>query len=384
MKASNCILVEILSNKVYKYLEDQDSVETIQSQDKLLLSEMPDARPFCKSGEQRWGLPSAHNSPDEEMGTDDQLSSSSSFGVVLYQRRAVSSSYSSFSYTRDVGVPLLMTIPKDATVRMLYKKVERDLQRLFDAEDAEWKIFKVSDSKYHCSSDEQLLDPESDELLHPQGKESRLHFAIEWQGQEDELPEKLSQEPFSRSSNNADGEVELVRLLQMFVQEERLSSEDAWYCSRCKEHKEAFKKLEFHHCPPVLVLQLKRFQYTRWSRERLNNPVAFPLKNLDLSPYLTASAAKRSTVKPVYDLVAVSKHIGSLGGGHYWLSPGRPSTERGTISMTARSDGVQRRRFHLTRWVHMYFFTSDKTTGQRSLAVLPEMEFCRFFSCGFS
>ena len=23
--------------------------------------------------------------------------------------------------------------------------------------------------------------------------------------------------------------------------------------------------LRFHHCPPVLVLQLKRFQYTRWS-----------------------------------------------------------------------------------------------------------------------
>ena len=35
----------------------------------------------------------------------------------------------------------------------------------------EWKIFKVSDSKYHCSSDEQLLDPESDQLLHPQGKD---------------------------------------------------------------------------------------------------------------------------------------------------------------------------------------------------------------------
>eukprot|EP00435_Cladocopium_sp_Y103_P018377 s2055_g4.t1 len=307
LKASNCILVEILQNKVYKYLEDQESVETIHSQDKLLLSEMPDARPFCKSGEQRWGLPSAHNSPDEEMGTDDQPSSSSSFGVVLYQRRAVSLSYSSYSYTRDVGVPLLMTIPKDATVRMLYKKVERDLQRLFDAEDAEWKIFKVSDSKYHCSSDEQLLDPESDQLLQPQGKESRLHFAIEWQGSQ----------PFSRSSSKVDGDVELVRLLQMFVQEERLSSEDAWYCNRCKEHKEAFKKLEFHNCPPVLVLQLKRFQYTRWSRERLNNPVSFPLENLDLSPYLTASAKERCTVKPVYDLAAVSKHIGSLGGGHY-------------------------------------------------------------------
>ncbi len=52
----------------------------------------------------------------------------------------------------------------------------------------------------------------------------------------------------------------------------------------------AFASLRFHHCPPVLVLQLKRFQYTRWSRERLNNPVSFPLQNLDLSPYLTVQS----------------------------------------------------------------------------------------------
>lgn len=319
LKASNCILVEVWSRKVHKYYEEQESVETIHSQDNLLLSEVPDARPFCKSGEQRWGpMPSAQ-SADEEM--DDQPStSSSSCGAVLYHRKAGSSNL--YSRARDIGVPLLITIPKDATARMLYKQVERNLHRLFDEKDvnhAEWKIWKVSDSKYQYHGDEQLLDSESDELL-PQGKEStgRLHFAIEWQASEDaDLPEKLLEDPFSKADNTDDGEVDLVRLLQMFVQEEKLSSEDAWYCNRCKEHKEAFKKLEFHHCPPVLVLQLKRFQYTRWSRERLNNPVSFPLENLDLSPYLTASARETSTVNPVYDLAAVSKHIGSLGGGHY-------------------------------------------------------------------
>eukprot|EP00434_Breviolum_minutum_P028575 symbB.v1.2.025281.t1/scaffold2445.1/size151041/9 len=259
-------------------------------------------------------MPSAQ-SADEDM--DNQPStSSSSFGAVLSHRKAGSSN--SYSRARDIGVPLLITIPKDATARMLYKQVERNLHRLFDEKDvndAEWTIWKVSDSKYQYHGDEQLLDSESDELL-PKSKEStgRLHFAIEWQASEDaDLPEKLLEDPFSKADNTDDGEVDLVRLLQMFVQEEKLSSEDAWYCNRCKEHKEAFKKLEFHHCPPVLVLQLKRFQ----SRERLNNPVSFPLENLDLSPYLTASARETSTVTPVYDLAAVSKHIGSLGGGHY-------------------------------------------------------------------
>lgn len=38
--------------EVYKFYEEQESVETIHSQDQLLLSEVPDTRPFCKSGEQ--------------------------------------------------------------------------------------------------------------------------------------------------------------------------------------------------------------------------------------------------------------------------------------------------------------------------------------------
>ncbi len=26
------------------------------------------------------------------------------------------------------------------------------------------------------------------------------------------------------------------------------------YCNKCKEHKEAYKRLLFHHLPPILVL----------------------------------------------------------------------------------------------------------------------------------
>lgn len=309
LKAANCILVEVWNGKVYKWFEESTSVDTIRSEDKLLLSEVPDARPFFKSGEQRWGPPSALNSPDEDMD-DPSSSSTSSFGVVLHHRKSSASHYVSY-----IGVPLLMTISKDATVQMLYKQVEQNLKRLYDLDVAvDWKIFR-DNNKYSYINDDPQLDRESDQRLQPVNKESRLQFVIEWQ--DNDLPETLLQEPWSSKCSATADEVDLTHLLQMFVQEEKLSSEDAWYCNRCKEHKEALKKLEFHHCPPVLVLQLKRFQYTRWSRERLDNAVAFPLENLDLTPYCTASSRKTSKVTPVYDLAAVSKHIGSLSGGHY-------------------------------------------------------------------
>lgn len=38
--------------------------------------------------------------------------------------------------------------------------------------------------------------------------------------------------------------------------------------------------------------------------------------NLDLSPYCSM-AARKQPQKPVYSLVAVSNHSGSMGGGHY-------------------------------------------------------------------
>ena len=37
---------------------------------------------------------------------------------------------------------------------------------------------------------------------------------------------------------------------------------------------------------------------------------------LDLSPYCS-TAAKKQLQKPVYSLIAVSNHSGSMGGGHY-------------------------------------------------------------------
>ncbi|GAM18410.1 hypothetical protein SAMD00019534_015850 [Acytostelium subglobosum LB1] len=108
-------------------------------------------------------------------------------------------------------------------------------------------------------------------------------------------------------------ELTLNQCLDLFTTVEQLGPEDPWYCSNCKEHQRATKKFDIWSAPPILVIHLKRFSYKKAWREKLDTVVNFPLKGLDLSPYVL----NKSQADPIYDLFAVSNHYGSMGGGHY-------------------------------------------------------------------
>jgi ubiquitin carboxyl-terminal hydrolase 4/11/15 len=154
--------------------------------------------------------------------------------------------------------------------------------------------------------------------------------------------------------------VTLNDCVDTFLQPEKLDASDSWYCTGCKSHVQAEKKLDLWRLPEVLVVHLKRFSYSRYSRDKLDTEVDFPLQGLDLrnvvpvgeggtrvmenttnntstaataeagaasetmavedsdkkSPF-TAADDKTPPPAPVYDLYAVSNHYGGLGGGHY-------------------------------------------------------------------
>jgi ubiquitin C-terminal hydrolase len=74
------------------------------------------------------------------------------------------------------------------------------------------------------------------------------------------------------------------------------------YCSKCKEHKEATKKLDLWKLPKILVIHLKRFTTHRAWRDKNDVFVDFPLTNLDLSSYAPGEKGKSA----IYDLYAVS------------------------------------------------------------------------------
>ncbi|XP_006592791.1 ubiquitin carboxyl-terminal hydrolase 8 isoform X2 [Glycine max] len=107
--------------------------------------------------------------------------------------------------------------------------------------------------------------------------------------------------------------VSLYKCLEAFLQEEPLGPEDMWYCPGCKEHRQASKKLDLWRLPEILVIHLKRFQYSRYLKNKLETYVDFPVDNLDLSAYITYGNDESYH----YTLYAVSNHYGSMGGGHY-------------------------------------------------------------------
>lgn len=94
----------------------------------------------------------------------------------------------------------------------------------------------------------------------------------------------------------------LIDCIKKFTEAEKLGKEDAWYCSKCKEHRQATKKIDIWRLPEVLVIHIKRFQIASHRREKLNTLVEFPLVGLDLSPFILDPREGVST----YDLFAVS------------------------------------------------------------------------------
>ncbi|XP_004554012.1 ubiquitin carboxyl-terminal hydrolase 15 isoform X2 [Maylandia zebra] len=101
--------------------------------------------------------------------------------------------------------------------------------------------------------------------------------------------------------------------IELFTTKEKLGAEDPWYCPNCKQHQQATKKLDLWSLPPVLVVHLKRFSYSRYMRDKLDSLVDFPLRDLDMSEFLINPNAGPCR----YDLIAVSNHYGGMGGGHY-------------------------------------------------------------------
>ncbi|KAJ6655288.1 hypothetical protein lerEdw1_005480 [Lerista edwardsae] len=109
--------------------------------------------------------------------------------------------------------------------------------------------------------------------------------------------------------------VRLQECIELFTTVETLEEENPWYCPTCKKHQLATKKLDLWSLPEILIIHLKRFSYTKHSREKLDTLVEFPIRDLDFSDFIIKPQKDPSLYK--YDLIAVSNHYGSLRDGHY-------------------------------------------------------------------
>ncbi|XP_058093309.1 ubiquitin carboxyl-terminal hydrolase 5 isoform X2 [Magnolia sinica] len=126
------------------------------------------------------------------------------------------------------------------------------------------------------------------------------------------LPEVFKYGPATKKARTEP--LSLYTCLEAFLREEPLVPEDMWYCPKCKERRQASKKLDLWRLPEVLVIHLKRFSYSRSMKHKLETFVNFPIHDFDLTNYV---AHKNGSRRQLYELYALSNHYGGMGSGHY-------------------------------------------------------------------
>jgi ubiquitin carboxyl-terminal hydrolase 8 len=131
--------------------------------------------------------------------------------------------------------------------------------------------------------------------------------------------------------------------LRSYCSAERLAGDELWRCPRCKKDREAMKKITITRAPDTLVVHFKRFSASRGeSARKIRTPVNFPLKTLDMGPFMEPAMTPQDEDYVVrnahdgatqlaglkadptmngpfqYNAYAVIWHIGAtLGSGHY-------------------------------------------------------------------
>ncbi|XP_075403454.1 ubiquitin carboxyl-terminal hydrolase 19 isoform X5 [Tenrec ecaudatus] len=156
-------------------------------------------------------------------------------------------------------------------------------------------------------------------------------LALVWRNN-DRLPEfvlvaskelEFAEDPGSAGEAARAGHFTLDQCLNLFTRPEVLAPEEAWYCPQCEQHREASKQLLLWRLPNVLIVQLKRFSFRSFVwRDKINDLVDFPVRNLDLSKFCIGQKEEQL---PSYDLYAVINHYGGMIGGHYTACARLPS-----------------------------------------------------------
>ncbi|XP_076067071.1 ubiquitin carboxyl-terminal hydrolase-like faf isoform X3 [Oratosquilla oratoria] len=119
--------------------------------------------------------------------------------------------------------------------------------------------------------------------------------------------------------------------LEQYVKGDLLEGDNAYLCEKCDKKVDTVKRICLKKLPPILAIQLKRFDYD-WEREcsiKFNDYFEFP-RELDMDPYTVAGLARngelidydpddmKSERCSKYKLTGIVVHSGQASGGHYY------------------------------------------------------------------
>ena len=132
-------------------------------------------------------------------------------------------------------------------------------------------------------------------------------------------------EKAKRSKKKNPNVLTLEDCIDLYTTQKKLQENEEWYCSTCKKHQRATKKIDLWGFPEILIIHLKRFETVGRRSQKIRTFVDFPVHGLDVSKYVINNALHDT---PLYDLYAVSIHSGSTGGGHYTAYAQNDETHR--------------------------------------------------------
>ena len=131
------------------------------------------------------------------------------------------------------------------------------------------------------------------------------------------------------------GKKDVHQSIRSLVQSEKMYGENQFHCDFCGKPVDATKKLTFKHLPRILVIHLKRFEYSikLGTNIKLNDYYEFPMV-LDMEEYMdttvtpsSSSTQQTSAVSSFslppphgnekYRLVGAVLHVGTSESGHY-------------------------------------------------------------------
>lgn len=101
--------------------------------------------------------------------------------------------------------------------------------------------------------------------------------------------------------------------LKEFTKEELLIKNNRWKCHSCGHRSRAKKKIDMWKLPPVLIIHLKRFQFSKKNNLKIQKFVDFPVDELDFLEFDLGP----QKVPSKYKLFAKIDHIGVSNTGHY-------------------------------------------------------------------
>ena len=128
----------------------------------------------------------------------------------------------------------------------------------------------------------------------------------------EEIKDPDEEEAIEARTRKANRVTSLLDCVAKYCQQEQLEETEMWYCNKCKEHVRAWKQFHIYQAPPILIMHLKRFQYSASThrRDKISTYIDCPLTGLDLSETVMHWAEGE---KPVYDCYAVRYATGCFG-----------------------------------------------------------------------